>query len=217
MFNKIIVASLVLATNTVFAGDPYLHPKKQAVYIDKDKAISGCTMHEFVSAPYVGLSVGVRNNFTGGGSSVPSITNSTPAVYQGVEGILSGGYALTFNQRWYLAGEIYGADSARAKNLPRPSGFGVQSTWVYGIDVIPGVILTDDFLAYLRVGAVGTEFNHPRVNKGGWQLGAGGQVNLVRNWDLRAEYIFSSYTSVSPALSKIGANQFNVGVVYKFA
>lgn len=216
MFKKLLIASVVLATGSTFAENTYPPISKERMY-DKDQAIT-CNTHEFVSAPYIGASVGARVNFAGGISNSSLLYGFGPTVYAGVEGTLSGGYALTFKQRWYLAVEIFGADSAKAGNLRRyATNVGVQSNWSYGIDAIPGVILTDGMLAYLRVGGLGTNFNNISANKGGWQLGAGGQVNLTRNWDLRAEYVYSQYSSVGPAIRNIYANQFNFGVIYKFA
>lgn len=217
MYKKIILATVIVATSSTFAGVGYTSNNTRRMY-DKD-FVRECDSHEFVSAPYLGLNVGVRSNITGSGTSNTILYGHGAAVYQGIEGTISGGYALTFQDRWYLAFELFGADSTKSRNVLRYGStyVGVQSNWSYGFDFIPGVVVTDGFLLYLRVGGIGTNFNNINIVSNGWQIGVGGQANLTRNWDIRGEYVSSGYNSVSAAVNKIVANQFNVGVVYKFA
>lgn len=203
MFKKLIVTSVILSASSAFAGT---------------MGAPGCPCHQFVTAPYVGLSVGVRSNFS-----------PVPAVYQAIEGTLSGGYAATFN-RFYIAGEIFGANNLNSRNYRTTrvgqAGFSNKTTWSYGADILPGYLITDSLLGYLRLGVVESRFRgagfpaftNSSLNKTGYQIGGGGQVNITRNWDVRAEYIFSKYNSLpKTTINHTGANQFNVGVVYKFA
>ncbi|MDP3705993.1 MAG: outer membrane beta-barrel protein [Legionellaceae bacterium] len=178
------------------------------------------------TGPYVGASVGPQSNISG-----------LPTVYSALEGTVSAGWGHMWTRRFYLAGEIFGADSKKLKSYPaNPTGYTIQSNWSAGADIIPGYMITDTFLGYLRLGWVKTDFNiatdvtgqasfaatsytssyysrHMNVN--GWQVGVGGQTNILKNLDLRAEYIFSLYNSVI-LIGKPQVSQFNVGLVYKF-
>jgi len=178
------------------------------------------------TGPYVGASVGPQWNIS-----------SAPTVFQTLEGTVSAGWGHLWTNRFYLAAEAFGADGKKLKSYPaNPSGYTIQSNWSAGVDVIPGYMLTDTFLGYLRLGWVQTDFNIAadesgqatfattsyvnsyytrHMNTNGWQVGVGGQTNVYRNLDLRAEYIFSLYNRLI-LINKPQVSQFNVGLVYKF-
>lgn len=198
MFKKIVIASAVLAASSVaFAGHNY-----KGDY--KGETVAPCPTYQFMAGPYLGLSAGVRNNYTG-----------TPVVYKGLEGTISAGWGWMLDPMWYLAGEIFAGDSINLKNYKAADGSSVKSTWSVGIDILPGFMITDHVLAYLRAGWVRTRFNDQGTNKSGWQIGLGGQTNLWANWDLRGEYVYSYYGKVN-AIGHPQADQFNLGIIYKF-
>lgn len=197
MFKKLLVASAVLAASSVTFAGHYKGDYKGEV------ACPTCYTYSFMSGPYVGASLGVRNNY-----------NGIPAVYKGIEGTLSLGYAGVLTPAFYLAGEIFAGDSWNVRNFPE-NGVSVRSTWTYGISLIPGMMLTDYVMAYVRLGAVRTRFSHEGENNTGWQVGVGGQTNLAPCWDLRGEYVYTGYRSDND-VGRPASDQFNIGVVYKF-
>jgi len=199
MFKKLLIASAVLVTSSsvAFAGHSYKGER------DYKGEMSPCPAYAFAAGPYLGLSVGPRTNITG-----------TPTAYKGLEGTISAGWGTMLNPSWYLAGEIFGSDSIQLENYTN-NGAGVKTSWSYGLDIIPGYMITDYVLAYMRAGVVRTRFTDQSVNKNGWQVGLGGQTNLYQNWDLRGEYVYSQYSSVS-GIGKPSSDQFNLGIVYKF-
>ena len=152
--------------------------------------------------PYVGASVGARLNDSG-----------TPAVYGGVVGTLSAGYGHIWN-RFYLAGEFFGGDSTQVRNSINNQS-NMLSGWSIGGDLIPGYLINDHVLGYLRLGGVSTQFNAADTNQGAWRLGVGGQTNLYKNLDIRGEYVFSQYQTIQ-TMGTPYSNQFNLGLVYKF-
>ena len=202
MFNKLLVATVVMAASSsiAFAGAGYKGER------DLKAEMPPCPTYQYTSGPYIGLSVGPRVNYTG-----------TPTTYVGIEGTLSLGYGMMLSPSWYLAAELLGADSAQIKDYraSTPGHGGVRSSWSWGGSVIPGVMVTDYTLGYIRLGGVSTRFMDQGSNKGGWQVGLGGQTAVAPNWDLRGEYVYTGYSSVS-GIGKPNGDQFNLGVTYKF-
>lgn len=199
------------------------NPKKTtAVWKDMEQN------HSLKSGPYVGASIGPQFNISG-----------LPTTYDALEGTISAGWAQIFTNRLYLAGEIFGSDGKKLKSYPASaSGYTIQSNWSAGADVLPGYMIMDYVLGYLRLGWVQTDFNltattqgqqtfaatsnkggisNPRhVNLNAWQVGFGGEVNIYKNLDIRAEYIFSLYNSAI-LINKPQVNQVNLGLLYRFA
>lgn len=190
----------VLVTHTAVETTTVTPVQSPGVWKDMVPAAAG-----FKTGPYVGASIGLQENVTG-----------SPAVYKGFEGTVSLGWGHLWSQRFYLAGEVFGGDSARLVNYPTATtGQSVLSNWSFGGDIMPGLMITDTVLMYLRGGVVRSQFRDVQTDSTAWQVGAGGQTNLYGNLDLRAEYIFSLYQSI-PVIGKPQVNQFNVGLVYKF-
>lgn len=203
MFKKLLVSSVVLAmSSTAFAGGY----KGEGKYKESFKDVNPCPCYQYMVGPYLGLSAGVRDNYSGG-----------PNFYKGIEGTVSAGYAAMLAPQFYLAGEIFGGGSGDLKNYVAPGSSSVKTSWDWGLSLIPGYMITDHVLGYLRLGGIQSHFNGSgqSTNKWAWQVGLGGQTNIVDNWDLRGEYVYSQYGNVGNA-GKVGADQFNLGIVYKF-
>lgn len=153
------------------------------------------------SAPYLGMSVGERTN----------TSESDSNNFRGLTGSLFGGYGATISQTFYLGGEIFadlGSSTIKDHNL--------KSTYGYGIDFIPGVMVTEHTMAYLRAGIGRTRFSDFKTTGTGGRIGLGMQTNLAQNWDLRGDYVYSSYGKISGTTTKPRSDQFNLGLVYKF-
>lgn len=159
------------------------------------------------SGPYLGASVGSRENATG-----------RPTVYGGVEGTIFVGYSLLRNEQFYAAAELFGAgnENIHDSRLTVPGRPGVRTSWSFGADLIPGIIINDDFLLYLRGGFIDSRFTDLGTEKVGWRAGLGVQTPIIcEQLNLRLEYIVSGYTS-SVAIGKPFGNQANLGLLYQF-
>lgn len=168
---------------------------------------TSCPHYAFGGGPYVGASLGMRNNYT-----------SDPSSYLGLEGTLLAGYGDFITQEFYLAGEITVENGMQIHNYrSNSSNQGPKSSWTIGASIIPGYLLTENVLGYFRAGVVRTYFTEPSNGATGGQLGLGLQTALSTRWDLRGEYIYDFYQQVSgTTLSNVKSDQFNLGLIYKF-
>ena len=200
MFKKLVTVSLILAASSsvAFAKHNY-----KGDYKNEAPAVEPCPTYQFAAGPYLGLSVGNRTNFT-----------HSPTAYNGLQGTLSGGYGMMLSPSWYLAGELFIGNSAELNDY-RLAGNGARSTWDYGVSIIPGYMITDYVMAYLRAGVVRDRFSDQASSSTGGQVGLGAQTNVYDNWDVRTEYTYTAYRSVT-GISAPKSGQFNIGLVYKF-
>ncbi|OGT55186.1 MAG: hypothetical protein A3F43_01850 [Gammaproteobacteria bacterium RIFCSPHIGHO2_12_FULL_42_10] len=206
MLKKLSIAAAVLAISTSvgFAGYKDKNDFKGEGMM-KDSA--PCQVASDMFGPYIGLSVGSRNNYSG-----------LPAVFRGVDLNASVGYGYMAAPEFYIGGEVFGIWTGNSKDLPAWSGASVKSNWGWGLSVLPGYMVTDHVLGYVRLGGIDTNFNGAQLSntsKWAWQVGPGAQVSLDRNWDLRGEYLYSQYSGTSQT-GHISSDVFNLGLVYKF-
>ncbi len=182
----------------------------------------------YKTGPYVGVSAGVLDEIG---------KNPATAAYQAFSGTVSAGAGHMFTHRIYMGGEFYFGDDLTAKTYsPGQTGYSVNSGIFYGGDFIPGFMITDTVLGYLRIGGIRAHLNskptdqvassvsssiysrRTNIIKNGWQVGAGTQTNLYKNLDGRAEYVFSHIKGIAySGNAKVTMGQVNVGLVYKFA
>lgn len=159
----------------------------------------------FTAGAYVGLGVGSLLNYS-----------SKPAAYNGFQGTLFGGYGWLWDQ-WYGALEVFIQDSAQITNYTAQNTAGnAKSSWGYGLSVLPGYTILENVLAYLRLGVVETRFSAGNSWATGGQLGLGMETVLCNNWDLRGEYVYSFYNSLSNNNGNPKSQQFNLELLYKF-
>ncbi len=166
--------------------------------------------------PYVGVSGGVITNFS-------CLPGALVATYNGIEGQVSAGWGHLNYQNIYIGGEFFGGTSAISKNMvPHNKGiYSVKSTWGYGFDLMPGLLINDLVLGYLRIGVNQLNFPDLHTTPTGYRLGLGGQTNVYKNLDLRAEYVFNQYKPSGVinhlgGINRLDAELFNIGIVYKF-
>lgn len=205
MFKKLAIAIAVFATTSslVLASSPPRYRPDIYRGVDPCPVVSPCCPTLSICGAYVGLSGGLRNNYTG-----------DPTYFRGFEGTLSLGYGALMASTFYLGGEVFVQDTANVSNQTL-FGDSARSTWGYGVSVLPGVLVNDLVLGYLRIGAVRTRFNDAGVNKTGGQVGLGLQASLCGNWDLRAEYDWSVYQSIA-GQGNPKSDEVTLGIVYKF-
>lgn len=171
------------------------------------------------SGLYAGMSTGVVLN-----------TSATPSTYAGWQGTAFGGVGGYIAPRFYLGAEVYGANNAKIR-LASVSGYTrAASGWSYGADIMPGVLLNDYNLFYLRLGGQSTTFypghsaNYsrdtppdgylPSYSNCGWQLGLGEQSKIAKHLELRLEGTFTDYNKHRLS-TKMYSSQVNLGLVYK--
>lgn len=210
MFKKLLITSLVLGSScgVAFAAHHSDYKNEQPVSY-KGEMAPPCPAYPQTASAYVGLSIGPVVNIT-----------SLPSAFSGFAGNISLGYGAFVAPAFYLAGEIYAEGIAQLKNFNSTfTGVSPKQSSAYGLDIIPGYLITDTVLGYLRLGVIRGHFNNTgggSSNATGWRVGVGGQTNIYQNWDLRGEYIYNQYNSIS-TIGKVLSNQFNLGLVYKFA
>ncbi|MDR3478111.1 MAG: outer membrane beta-barrel protein [Gammaproteobacteria bacterium] len=154
------------------------------------------------SAPYFGISAGEQTN-----------TNKY-FNYRGIPGQLFVGYGANVGQGFYLAGEVIGTfgTGTIVDN-------GMKSTWGYGLSIIPGIMISEHTMGYLRAGVIRTQFQPKTTGSkavSGGQFGVGMQTSLMQNWDVRGEYTYSSYSSLNGAGGSPASDMFTLGLIYKF-
>lgn len=128
---------------------------------------------------------------------------------------MSLGYGDFVSPAFYLAGEAFGMPGAAVLRNNTSSGTSVRSTYGYGVSIIPGTPITDSVLGYLRLGVVESRFTSASQTRAGAQAGLGLQTSLTCNWDMRMEYIYTMYGSVSNAGSP-KSDWVGLGFMYKF-
>ncbi len=167
-----------------------------------------CKSPTFIPGPYLGGELNLSNNY-----------NRTSSVYRALQGSLFGGYALLSNDL-YLAAELFAQDGLSIQNYRNDlnangNPIGLKTTWGFGLSILPGYILTDTLLSYLRIGAIKTHFQDVAQTATGGQAGIGIEGTVSDHWDLRAEYTYTFYQSLS-GLGSPRADAFHLGVLYKF-
>jgi opacity protein-like surface antigen len=218
MFKKALIASAILAASTgvAFANGGSYTPAPVAT-----------SSYNF----YVG--VGVSRDFGSFKTDIADFVTplSTTNLFQaqamdlgkdGWSGDLNAGVGFTFQDHYYLAGEIFGSISnLKAGNAllypvvagtPTAGNFTqVKLQHSFGIRVIPGVKLNDSTMLYGAVGYINSRFEvgsslvalpsgsssdeivNFKKNEGGLQLGLGLETMLTNNVSGRIEYDWDRY------------------------
>lgn len=152
------------------------------------------------TAPYVGAGFGITTNTSENGN------------FRGMPFNLFAGYGGVLADCYYIAGEFF--------VIPGTISFsdhGLKSTYDYGLSILPGLLLSDRTIVFVRGGVVRTRFNEKETKTGG-QVGLGMQVTLTQNIDMRYEYDFSAYGSFNKKHStqEPRNDTFNLAIIYKF-
>lgn len=164
-------------------------------------------------APYVGASIGVNTNTSSSVATGP--LTSAPANFRGMPFTVFAGYGGQVNQNFYLAGEIFWkigtAEFSDNNNL--------KTSYGYGASILPGVMLSDSTLAFLRLGVIRDHFSNGNSTRTGGQAGVGLQTNVTQNVDVRGEYDYTSYSSFNNDNGRISSpttDSFSLALIYKF-
>lgn len=199
MLKKLIIATAVLATSSSFA---------------------------LTGAPYVGVGVGVEDS-----TSKLSAEGNTVDKFGARNALVNvfAGYGALVYQRIYLGGEaFFNGTSATAKASFDDGSVKLTARNSYGLSFMPGVMLSERTMAYVRAGVVRGMYRVKATAEGqyaaqnntqtGGQVGLGLQTSLSQHVDLRGEYVYTGYRSYSVSGSKVypSSDQFNLAAVYKF-
>ncbi len=153
------------------------------------------------AAPYIAGSVGIDT------------TTSSNSNFRGATLAVAGGYGKTFNQSFYLAGEIFGNLGTITINN-NSAATNMHTTYSYGASIIPGFFLSEHSMAFARAGLIETRFTSMDSTQSGAEIGLGIQTGITQNLDLRGEYDYVAYRKLSGVSPQ--SDQFNLGLVYRF-
>jgi opacity protein-like surface antigen len=130
---------------------------------------------------------------------------------------LTVGYGGIFSQGIYFAGELFLLPNSLQINSKKDaSAVNVKNSYSYGISILPGLAINEATTIYARFGLVETKFSSLNKSAAGFQAGIGLQTTLNASWDLRAEYDYTTYRSISGTGSP-RSDWAGVGAIYKFA
>jgi len=215
MFKKALIASAILAASTGIAfangGTPSTYTPPMA-----------STMHDFYVGAGVSRDFGTFNfqttEYDSLGSGQILDTTNTDFGKDGWNGDLFGGLGFTFQDHYYLAGEIFGSISnvkaTSSYTALQSNGVVVSATPIelklrhsYGVSLIPGLKLNDSTMLYGRVGWIRSRFGITLSNgvqsidnntsKNGLQLGVGLNTMVTNNVSARMEYDWNDYGKIS--------------------
>lgn len=133
--------------------------------------------------------------------------------YRGLHPRMSVGYADSYED-FYLSGEIFAVPFSATLQDHKSGSDSARTTRTYGASLLPGMMITQHVLGYVRLGVVTSVFSGPNTSRAGGQMGLGLQTCLTPYWDLRAEYNYTTYRS-APDIGAIKSDQMGVGFVYK--
>ncbi|MHB1949189.1 MAG: outer membrane protein, partial [Gammaproteobacteria bacterium] len=151
---------------------------------------------------------------------------------------LFGGYRMLFRYRYSLGAEIFGVTTLgdASTNTSDVDGGGthirIGTRYDFGISLLPGMLLNEHTLGYLRIGADATRFNtlvrDPSLlaqssqakTKTGLELGFGLETSIWCKLNLRLEYLHTYYqtyyTSVNRYKIHPSSDRINLGLIYNF-
>lgn len=151
----------------------------------------------------------------------------------GAEADIFGGFGKLVGQNTYLGGEIFAtgySSDVKAVSVGDEGSLHYKTEYSYGASLIPGVMISQDTMAFARLGivrtsfkidanaAVGDDYSKKELVNGG-RVGLGLQTHLNEKMDLRGEYDYTAYDSFKDGLGddiKPSSGQVKVGLVYRF-
>lgn len=162
----------------------------------------------------IGVSSAFAGNLYLGPTFLLQDNTTQTSNYRGFSPRLSIGYA-DMIEDFNLAAEIFMIPfSATIADNHSNGAVSTRSTRSYGISVLPGMMVTQSVLGFLRLGALSTQFPSPNTSRTGGQVGVGLQTCLTPYWDLRVEYDYTAYKTV-PTLGSVKSGQAGIGFIYK--
>lgn len=124
------------------------------------------------------------------------------------------GYDDFIQPSFYLGGEIFGTPGSIQLKNNTSSGTSARNSYSYGASILPGTPITDTVLGFLRIGVIETRFTSASATRAGGQLGLGLDTALNCNWNLRMEYTYTMYGSVT-GIGAPKSDWVGLGLTYK--
>jgi opacity protein-like surface antigen len=154
--------------------------------------------------PYIGIGTGIIINTS---------NQSLLSTFRGVPLNFYLGYGGLLDPSFYLASELM----VTAGTGTLTSGQ-LKTTYGYGISLIPGLMLTNQTLSFLRFSLLRARASTLSTSPNGGQVGLGMQTGLTQNVDVRMEYDYTFFRGFSRGGTSIGlrSDQFLLGLLYKF-
>jgi opacity protein-like surface antigen len=138
------------------------------------------------------------------------------ANYTGLTPRLTLGYGEQINPYFSLAGEVFGTPIVMdVKNNFGNGGMSLKTSWNYGASVLPAVNVNSEVMGYLRFGGIESHFHSIRETTPGLQLGIGLQAEVSDVFDIRGEYIYTTYRSEN-GIGSVKQDMYTLGFVRKF-
>jgi len=238
MFNKALIATAVLvasaglayANGGTYAPEPVVAGPTHSCYVGV--AIS----RDFIHAKSDTVSSEITDSITG--ETILTHTHQTDIGSDGWDGELNIGYGGTFQDHYYLGVEVFGSvssanadwtaagvvvDNVGANALAVSANGTFKLRYQYGIDLIPGVKISDSTMLYAKIGYVRGGFRatlnnlvvlaattngiNPFVlntngdthssskNANGLQLGIGLETMVTNNVSAKIEYDWNRYSN----------------------
>lgn len=159
------------------------------------------------AAPYVGASVGVTAN------TEINVTrdNFYHSSFRGMPFAVFLGYGAVISANFYIGAEVTGTAFTAELN-----DNGLKTSYGYGFSVLPGFLLCDHTLTYIRLGILSARFPSVENSSTGGQAGLGLQTSLTQNVDIRGEYDYIAYKTIADTEITPRADQFVLSFIYKF-
>ncbi len=150
------------------------------------------------------------------GPSLSMLDNTSPnGGYRGLQPRINIGYNEMVSSCTYMALEIFASPGSILLNDNTPTGDSLKSGYSYGAGFIPGYLITDNVIGYLRLGVLEMNFSSPNDTQSGGQVGLGLQTALTQNWNLRTEYDYSAFSRAN-SIGAVKIDQFMLGLIYNF-
>lgn len=143
---------------------------------------------------------------------------------RGFDAGVVGGYGQTFDNTYYLGAEAH-ANISNADD--EVGGVKTRLKYTYGVDAIPGYMLSDNTMAYGRVGFERGKFEakdstgaKASDNRNGLRVGLGLQTKVADQIAVRGEYDYTRFQKKDGNLftsnERPTNNAFKVGLTYYF-
>lgn len=146
--------------------------------------------------------------YAGAGAGIQNIHG-----YNGLYATFFGGMNITMgpSDMIYLAGEAF-VDTG---SIPLSQKKRHRTTYGGGLSLLPGIVIAETNLAYLRVGVASFRHNKSNDWSTGGQLGLGLQTDINPCTAIRGEYVYTG-RGVIHNFGRARYNFFNLAFLYKF-
>lgn len=136
--------------------------------------------------------------------------------YQGITPQFALGYGNDFAiTRFYGAIEAFVGPRSLTINSHTQHILSLKPKYNFGISFLPGYMIDENIMLYVRLGEIWTNFSDLNATKPGGQVGAGIQVFFDAKWGIRGEYDYMRYHSLT-GLGRLQTGQYVVSAVYCF-